>query len=311
MLLGGAFSFYTYYPQEPYIHAPAKPPESSSYHRKGVVKEIYPSNGEKWEIGCHEALLVAPRKGFGEWTEKWDSVSGNWGGRHFTAKRAVFFFRDKRLIADELFVQGDELAVDAGKGEFFLQSSPPSCFLEGGVKGRGKRGGKPFLFETAAIFYSGKRGYASNGGRLTLDEGWSFPFEGKLCLEEDHLVLKEGRIRGESEQFVVEGHSLFADLKEGDISDVHLGNGVTLIHRLTEGGEPIQTGRAAQLDLSLPKREGLLSELGDKRTRFIDKTHGVQMDVDALYFKFDEEGGIQGIEGRGEMSVSTMKGGKK
>ncbi len=312
MLIGGAVAFYTYFPQKPYIFSPPTPPESSTYHRTGVVKEIYPKTGGRWKIGCHEALLVAPRKGFGEWTEKWDRVDGQWETHHFTARTATFFFHDKRLEAQDLFVQdGDQLTVEAKRGEFFLQSSPPICFLEGGVKGNGKRGDKPFHFETAAIFYSGNKVLTSNGGRLTLDGGWSFPFEGELCLEGDHLELKEGKVIGESEQFVVEGHSLHADLKNGDFSDLHLGDGVTLTHRLTKGGEPIQTGVAEYLDIDLNNREGLLSGIGDERAHFVDKTHGVVMDVDALFFRFDEEGGIEGIEGRGEMSISTMKGEKK
>ena len=315
LLIAGAVAFYRYFPQDPYVFAPATPPESSSYNRLGVVKEVYPNRGEKWEIACDKAILVAPRKGFGEWTEKWSEVKGEWETHTFSAKQATFFFHDKRLEATHLFVQDrDQLSLNAKRGEFFLQSSPPVCILDGGVSGSGKKGEKPFHFETSAIFYSQNKGLISKSGRLTLDSGWSFPFEGDLCLKDDHLELKNGKIIGESEQFVVEGRSLDADLKDGDFSDFHLGEGVTLTHRLVKGGEAIQTGTADQLDVHLDTKEGLLSGVGETRVHFVDKTHGIVMDVDALSFQFDEEGDIKGMEGRGEMNISTLrdsKGAKK
>ena len=344
--IGGWIAYDHYFPIKPFVFSTPTPTPASTYDRKDVVKQLYLSKGEAWVIGCEKALLTAPKKGEGEWSEEWLGVKGGWETkgihRNFSANQALYYFSSKSLVAQNILLEEDQkFHLVADKGEVILQQGNPICRLEGHVVGSGEMDEETFQFTTPALLYQGGKmvsfgghsietgaghfeGVGSleifkngsmvfnqkEGGVFVNKEGWSFPFEGELTFDGQSLEIKEGNIKREADCFSFEGHSLKALMKEGKFADVTLGKGVTLFHRLTKGSEPIQKGEAETLDLHLASKEGLLSGKGEERAYFVDRTHGIEMEVDALFFRWNDQGEIEGVEGRGEMTISTQKGAK-
>lgn len=314
LLIGGWVYYHLKYPTPSFYFSPPTPPKATSYDREGVKKEIFFSSGEHWQVCSEKAHLMSHEKG--GWSESWGKVQGDWdipnrSHRFFKASEAEFFFSSHLLKAKGIEMKEEglaELKADFGDFQFY---STPICFLTGSVVGQGELHGGEFFFETPSLLYKEGKILSSQGGFLKIPNGWRIPFTGNLSFDGDLLEIAEGTIEAESEYASLFGHSLKAKLEQGTFSHITLGNGVTLQHRLTFQSPPFQEAKAETLDLQLNKREGLVSAKTEERALFVDKTHGVEMEVDALSFRWDDQGKIDAVQGIGEMTVSTLKGGKK
>jgi hypothetical protein len=312
LLIGGWFYYQQLYPSPSFYFSPPTPPKTTSYDRQGVKKEIYFSNGEHWEVCCEKALLMAHQKG--GWSEAWGEVKGTWDIPHkkqrtFLASEAEFFFSSHLLKAKGIEIKEEDLVeLKADLGDFQFSSSPV-CLLTGNVEGKGILRGEKIFFETPSLHYEEGKILTHEGGFIETPNGWKVPFTGALSFDGDLLEIADGNIEAESEYMTLFGHSLKAAVDKGTISHIILGNGVTLKHRLAYNSAPFQEAKAETLDLHLDKREGLVSAKSEERAFFVDKTHGVEMEVDALSFRWDLSGKIDSVEGIGEMTLSTQKGG--